>query len=84
MAKPNKRTTSGSDAYEVGYRRPPKEFRFEKGRSGNPAGTRRKPPSLAADLKASLERALNTKVKLPHGERDEMASSRATDGNFFD
>jgi hypothetical protein len=65
---------SGSKSYDVGYGRPPKEFRFNKGRSGNPAGTSRKPPSLAADLKVSLERALNTKVKRRRGKKDDIVT----------
>jgi hypothetical protein len=27
--------------YEIGYGKPPKEHRFKKGKSGNPAGTHR-------------------------------------------
>jgi hypothetical protein len=48
--------------YEVGYGRPPRDFRFKKGRSGNPKGTKRT-PALAADLRVLLERALSTKVR---------------------
>lgn len=36
--------------YEVGYAKPPKQTRFQPGRSGNPSGRRRKPQTLARDL----------------------------------
>jgi Family of unknown function (DUF5681) len=55
--------------YKVGPGRPPKEFQFKKGRSGNPKGRKPKPPSVAPDLKESLERALNEKVPVKQGER---------------
>jgi hypothetical protein len=53
-----KSSKSDSAAYEVGYRRPPKQHQFQKGRSGNPTGTNRK-PARSPDFKASLERDLS-------------------------
>src|SRR5438045_7456742 len=44
--------------YEVGYGRPPRHTRFEKGRSGNPEG---RPPG-AKNLKTLLAEALNETV----------------------
>jgi hypothetical protein len=44
--------------YEVGYGRPPRHSRFEKGRSGNPRG---RPPG-AKDLKTLLAEALDETV----------------------
>src|SRR6185503_2094994 len=61
--------------YKVGYRRPPQQFRFEKGRSGNPSGKRREASSLAADLRILLERALKTKMR--HGERQDIMTNAA-------
>ena len=55
--------------YKVGPGRPPKEHRFKPGQSGNPKGAKRKPPSIALDLKAALERALNKKITLKQGKR---------------
>ena len=48
---------------QIGYGRPPAEFRYRKGQSGNPSGKKRQAPSIAADLRALLEHALNTKVR---------------------
>jgi len=63
--------TDRSDAdYRVGPGRPPKEFQFKPGQSGNPKGAKRKTPSIDPDLKASLERALSKKVTLRQGERE--------------
>jgi len=50
---------AASDAeYKVGPGRPPREYRFKPGKSGNPKGAKPKPPSIAPDLKLALERAL--------------------------
>jgi len=62
--------------YRVGPGRPPREFQFKPGQSGNPNGARPK-PQLARDLKALFNRAMNRKVKLRHGERDEMMTTFA-------
>ena len=63
----NRRT---HEEYRVGPGRPPKEYQFKPGQSGNPKGAKRK-ASLAPDLKAMLERALNEKVKLRRGEKED-------------
>src|SRR6266404_4553810 len=55
--------TSGQE-YKVGWGRPPKEFQFKPGQSGNPKGAKRKSPPIELDLKAALERALDKKVQL--------------------
>src|ERR1700687_777443 len=64
-------THTPEDDYRVGPGRPPKEHRFKPGQSGNPTGAKRK-ASLAPDLKAMLQRALNEKVRLQQGERERI------------
>ncbi len=61
------------DGYRVGPGFPPREHQWRKGQSGNPTG-KRKTPSIAPDLKALLEGALNAKVKLRRGERDDIVT----------
>jgi hypothetical protein len=80
LKRPN--ATLASDAqrpdeeYRVGPGRPPRQYQFKPGQSGNPKGARRK-TSLAPDLKALLERALNKKVKLRHGEGELIVTKAA-------
>jgi hypothetical protein len=69
-------THRSDDEYRVGPGRPPKEYQFKPGQSGNPKGAKRK-TSLAPDLKAMLERALNEKVRLRHGEREQIITKAA-------
>jgi hypothetical protein len=57
--------------YRVGPGRPPREYQFKPGQSGNPKGARRKPRSIA-DLKAMFERALSGKVTLRQGEQEKI------------
>jgi hypothetical protein len=54
-----------AEDYVVGPGRPPKEYRFKPGQSGNPKGAKRKPPSLVPDLKKIFQRALNQKIECP-------------------
>ena len=69
-------TPTPEDDYRVGPGRPPKEHRFKPGQSGNPEGAKRK-TSLAPDLKAMLQRALNEKVRLQQGERERIITKAA-------
>jgi hypothetical protein len=73
---PKKHAKSPSKSYEVGYGRPPKNFRFKKGRSGNPAGKRKK-PSKPPDIKALLERELNKAVTVRNGKQVKILTKAA-------
>ena len=66
--------TASAENYKVGPGRPPREYQFKPGQSGNPKGAKQKPPSIALDLKLALERALNKTVKLKQGEKERIVS----------
>ncbi len=57
--------------YVVGYGRPPKETRFQPGRSGNPKGRPRKPKTVAA----VIEEALARRVKVQENGRSRSLSA---------
>jgi hypothetical protein len=65
------------EEYRVGPGRPPTEYQFKPGQSGNPKGAKRKPPSIAPDLKLLLERALNKPVTLKQGEKEQIVTKAA-------
>jgi hypothetical protein len=67
-------TKTPEPEYKVGPGRPPKEYQFKPGQSGNPKGPKRKPKPMAPDCKAALERALNEQIKLKQGERERTVS----------
>jgi Family of unknown function (DUF5681) len=71
------KTDSSDPEYRVGPGRPPKEYQFKPGQSGNPKGARRKPRSIAPDLKALFERALSGKVTLRQGEQEKIITKAA-------
>jgi len=48
--------TKISRAYNVGYRKPPIEHRFKKGKSGNPRGRSKRPSDFATLLEEQLDR----------------------------
>jgi hypothetical protein len=70
-------TDQAEQDYRVGPGRPPKEYQFKPGQSGNPKGARRKPSSIAPDLKALFERALSGKVTLRQGEQEKIITKAA-------
>ena len=73
---PGSELDASAEEYKVGPGRPPKEFQFKPGQSGNPKGAKRK-PSVAPDLKLLLERALSAKVKLKQGEKEQIVTKAA-------
>jgi hypothetical protein len=62
--------TKSGEEYKVGPGRPPREYQFKPGQSGNPKGAKRKPPSLLPDLKRLFEQALSEKVTLKQGDKE--------------
>lgn len=48
----------GEDDYEVGYGKPPKYTRFQKGRSGNPSGKRKGTESVKAVVMQVLDQRI--------------------------
>jgi hypothetical protein len=71
------KTDPSDQEYRVGPGRPPKEYQFKPGQSGNPKGARRKPRSIAPDLKALLKCALSGKVTLRQGEQEKIITKAA-------
>jgi Family of unknown function (DUF5681) len=71
------KTDPSDPEYRVGPGRPPKEYQFKPGQSGNPKGARRKPKSIAPDLKGLFERALTGKVTLRQGEQEKIITKAA-------
>ena len=67
-------TKTPEQEYKVGPGRPPKQYQFKPGQSGNPKGAKRKPKSMAPDLKAALEQALSKPIKLKQGEKERIVS----------
>jgi hypothetical protein len=76
-APPPNSNTDAPEEYRVGPGRPPKEYQFKPGQSGNPKGVRRKPSSIAPDLKHLFERALSGKVTLRQGEQEKIVTKVA-------
>lgn len=64
----------GADHYKVGPGRPPREHQWKPGQSGNPKGRKRNSPSADPALKAALQRALNSRVTLKQGDREQVVS----------
>ena len=76
-APPSLKTDPPDEEYRVGPGRPPKEYQFKPGQSGNPKGARKKPRSIALDLKALFERALREKATLRQGEHQKIITKAA-------
>jgi Family of unknown function (DUF5681) len=80
--------------YDVGYRKPPREYRFQEGQSGNPSGRKRKPKidkSATDMLRAILAEKVTATIngKKQRMSLEEMAlrkfvNQRVTSGDFYD
>src|SRR6476646_795531 len=77
MRRRRLKTEPTDQEYRVGPGRPPRKYQFKPGQSGNPKGARRKPRSIAPDLKALFERALSAKVTLRQGEQEKIITKAA-------
>ena len=63
-----------TDRYEVGYRKPPKNTQFQKGRSGNPQGR----PKGTLNVATVLERTLREPVVInENGQRKTITKMEA-------
>jgi hypothetical protein len=63
--------------YRVGPGFPPREHQFKPGQSGNPQGARKRPPSIAPDLKILLQTALSKKIALTIGDKERLLTRAA-------
>ena len=61
-----------SDDYKIGFGRPPKHTRFEKGRSGNPKGR----PKGKKNLKTELEEELGERIIVREGGKAKKVSKQ--------
>ena len=57
--------------YDIGYAKPPRRTRFEKGISGNKKGRPKKKPFIGADIIRSL---INQPLPYPVGKRIKLVS----------
>ena len=76
-APTNSEPQASNTSYRVGPGFPPREHQFKKGQSGNPAGARNRPPSIAPDLKILLQAALSKKVTLAIGDKERLLTKAA-------
>lgn len=74
-------TTNNHDRdYEVGYGKPPKKNRFEKGQSGNPKGR----PKGAKNIATLLKERLYSKIPImEHGRRKQIPAVDALFGRLL-
>jgi Family of unknown function (DUF5681) len=71
---PTQQTGSPKPEYQVGPGRPPMEYRFKPGQSGNPTGAKKKPRRQTPDVKALLEEALNAQIRVKEGEKERITT----------
>ncbi|WP_407520871.1 DUF5681 domain-containing protein [Methylobacterium oryzisoli] len=69
MTKPARQTGE----YEVGYGKPPRHTRFQKGQSGNPRGRARKSP-LETQLEVDLRREMQRQITVRQDGKEERVT----------
>ena len=65
---------AAEEEYRVGPGRPPKEYQWKPGQSGNPKGASQKKRSLIPELKQHFERVFSQKLKVMQGDRQRFIS----------
>lgn len=60
--------TQDAASYEVGHCKPPKEYQFKPGQSGNPSGKSKKPKQLADKIQKQADKLVDTLVRLATSE----------------
>ena len=76
-SRPLANPAASNAPYRVGPGFPPREHQFKPGQSGNPHGARKRPPSLAPDLKILLQAALSKKITLTIGDKERLLTRAA-------
>jgi len=71
---PKKPSKAGS--YEVGYGRPPNQYKFKAGQIANPTGINGK-STRSPDVKTSLERELTKPIRIKRGKRTLVLTQEA-------
>jgi hypothetical protein len=69
---PADKATPHGQRYEIGYGKPPRHTRFEKGRSGNPRGR----PKSSKNLATLLAAALDQRIPVSENGRRKMITKR--------
>ena len=76
-SRPLANPAASNAPYRVGPGFPPREHQFKPGQSGNPQGARKRPPSIAPDLKILLQAALSKKITLTIGDKERLLTRAA-------